>query len=45
MGVFRDVQAPIYDQRVTEQIAAQIKKKGEGDFDALFNSGDTWAVE
>jgi len=45
MGVFRDVQAPIYDQRVTEQIAAQIKKKGEGDFDALFNHGDTWVVE
>jgi 2-oxoglutarate ferredoxin oxidoreductase subunit beta len=45
MGVFRDVQAPIYDQRVKEQIEAEIKKKGEGDFDTLFNSGDTWMVE
>jgi 2-oxoglutarate ferredoxin oxidoreductase subunit beta len=45
MGVFRDVQAPIYDQRVTEQVEAEVSKKGEGDFDALFNSGDTWVVE
>jgi 2-oxoglutarate ferredoxin oxidoreductase subunit beta len=45
MGIFRDVEAPIYDQRVTEQIAAETKKKGPGDFDALFNSGDTWIVE
>src|SRR5436190_8604032 len=45
LGVFRDVQAPIYDQRVTEQVEAEVKKKGEGDFDALFNSGDTWLVE
>jgi 2-oxoglutarate ferredoxin oxidoreductase subunit beta len=45
LGVFRDVKAPIYDQRVTEQIAAQIKKKGAGDFDELFNHGDTWVVE
>jgi 2-oxoglutarate ferredoxin oxidoreductase subunit beta len=45
MGVFRDVAAPIYDKRVTEQIEAETKKKGEGDFDALFNSGDTWLVE
>jgi len=45
MGVFRDVAAPIYDQRVTEQIEAETKKKGPGDFDALFNSGDTWIVE
>jgi 2-oxoglutarate ferredoxin oxidoreductase subunit beta len=45
MGVFRDVEAPIYDKRVTEQIEAETKKKGPGDFDALFNSGDTWDVE
>jgi len=45
MGVFRDVAAPVYDQRVSEQIEAETKRKGEGDFDALFNSGDTWLVE
>ena len=45
MGVFRDVEAPVYDKRVTEQIEAETKKKGEGDFDVLYNSGDTWVVE
>jgi 2-oxoglutarate ferredoxin oxidoreductase subunit beta len=45
MGVFRDVAAPIYDQNVAHQIEAEVKKKGEGDLDALFNSGDTWVVE
>ena len=29
----------------SRQIEAEIKKKGEGDFDALYNSGDTWVVE
>lgn len=45
MGVFRDVQRPIYDQLVGEQIENAVKKQGEGDLDALFNSGDTWVVE
>jgi len=45
LGVFRDVAAPIYDQQVSEQVEAEVKKKGPGDFDALFNSGDTWVVE
>src|SRR5260370_34886739 len=35
MGVFRDVSAPIYDKRVTEQIAAETQKKRAGDFGAL----------
>jgi len=45
MGVFREIEAPIYDACVNEQIEAEVKKRGEGDFDALFNSGDTWVVE
>jgi 2-oxoglutarate ferredoxin oxidoreductase subunit beta len=45
MGVFRAVDRPIYDARVNEQIDAAVAKQGEGDFDALFNSGDTWVVE
>ncbi|HLJ12373.1 MAG TPA: 2-oxoacid:ferredoxin oxidoreductase subunit beta [Planctomycetaceae bacterium] len=45
MGIFREVEAPIYDQRVSQQIEAETKKKGAGDFDTLFNSGDTWVVE
>jgi 2-oxoglutarate ferredoxin oxidoreductase subunit beta len=45
MGVFRAVDRPIYDAGVNDQIDAAIAKQGEGDFDALFNSGDTWVVE
>jgi len=45
MGIFRDVEAPIYDQQVEQQVATAIQKQGPGDFDALFNSGDTWNVE
>lgn len=45
MGVFRDVAAPIYDKQVKEQVEAVIAKKGNGDLEALFNTGDTWTVE
>jgi 2-oxoglutarate/2-oxoacid ferredoxin oxidoreductase subunit beta len=45
VGVFRDVSKPIYDQSVNAQVDAAIKKQGEGDLDALFNSGDTWVVD
>jgi len=45
MGVFRDVEKPIYDQQVNGQIAQAIAKDGEGDLDELFGSGDTWTVE
>lgn len=45
MGVFRAVQKPIYDQCIADQIETAVKRQGEGDLDALFNSGDTWVVE
>ena len=45
MGVFRDVDRPIYDRQVTAQMESEIESKGEGDLEALFNSGDTWTVE
>lgn len=44
MGVFRDVEAPIYDQQVDQQLKSIIQKQGPGDLEALFNSGDTWEV-
>jgi 2-oxoglutarate ferredoxin oxidoreductase subunit beta len=45
MGIFRSVERPIYDVGVNEQVAAATAKQGEGDFDKLFNSGDTWVVD
>ena len=45
MGVFRDVQRPVYDESLEKQIQDAIQSKGEGSLDELFNSGDTWTVE
>jgi 2-oxoglutarate ferredoxin oxidoreductase subunit beta len=45
IGVFRDVDRPRYDQRVNSQLDDARAKKGAGNLEALFNSGDTWMVE
>ena len=45
MGVFRDVERPVYDEQVELQMNAARESKGDGDLEALFNTGDTWTVE
>lgn len=45
MGVFRDVDRPVYDQGVRDQVQQAIAEQGPGDLEKLFNSGDTWTVE
>jgi hypothetical protein len=45
VGVFRSVERPIYDQAVHAQVENAVRQRGEGDLEALFNSGDTWTVE
>jgi 2-oxoglutarate ferredoxin oxidoreductase subunit beta len=44
IGVFRAVNAPRYDTMINQQIEDAVAKKGKGDLEALFNSGDTWTV-
>ena len=44
IGVFRAVDAPRYEERLAEQIAAA-QKRGKGDLKSLFTSGETWTVE
>jgi 2-oxoglutarate ferredoxin oxidoreductase subunit beta len=44
IGVFRAVDAPKYDVELNKQVDAAREKKGPGDLDALFNSGETWTV-
>ena len=44
MGVFRAVRRPAYDHAVASQVQETIEAKGEGNLEALFNSGDTWTV-
>lgn len=45
IGVFRDVERPIYDAQVNAQVSEAVAKRGEGDLESLFNTGDTWMVE
>jgi len=44
IGVFRKIDAPKYDQEVNSQVTAAREKRGEGDLNGLFNSGETWTV-
>ncbi|MDP7302092.1 MAG: thiamine pyrophosphate-dependent enzyme, partial [Pirellulaceae bacterium] len=44
IGVFRAIEAPLYDVELNRQVAAAREKRGEGDLNKLFNSGETWTV-
>jgi 2-oxoglutarate ferredoxin oxidoreductase subunit beta len=44
IGVFRAVDAPKYDVELNKQVEAAKAKKGEGDLNVLFHSGETWTV-
>ena len=45
MGVFRSVAKTTYNEAVETQYQDRLKKAGQGNLDALFNSGDTWEVQ
>jgi 2-oxoglutarate ferredoxin oxidoreductase subunit beta len=45
IGVFRAIDKATYDRTLEDQRTAALARHGEGDLDALFNSGDTWVVE
>lgn len=45
LGVLRNVSRPVYDEEVRKQVTGARERLGDGDLDALFNSGDTWVVE
>jgi 2-oxoglutarate ferredoxin oxidoreductase subunit beta len=45
IGVLRAVEGiPTYDDQINAQVEIAKEKKGEGDLDTLFASGDTWEV-
>jgi 2-oxoglutarate ferredoxin oxidoreductase subunit beta len=43
IGIFRDVQRPVYDDLMSEQLATA-RQKQEGDVAALLQAGDTWTI-
>jgi 2-oxoglutarate/2-oxoacid ferredoxin oxidoreductase subunit beta len=44
IGVFRDVDRPVYDELMAEQLDAAAAKQGRGDLVKLLHSGDTWRL-
>ena len=45
LGVFREVNAPVYEDLVHAQINDQTEKKGRGKVADLISSGETWEVK
>lgn len=44
IGVFRAVQRPLYDLELNKQVAEARAKRGEGDLNKLYSSGECWTV-
>jgi 2-oxoglutarate ferredoxin oxidoreductase subunit beta len=44
IGVFRNVERPIYEELVEMHLKNAQTKEGAGDLESLFNTGDTWTV-
>ena len=45
IGVIRDVEAPCYDEALTEQVAQVRAKKGFDTLRDMILAGETWTVE
>ncbi|MEZ5979137.1 MAG: 2-oxoacid:ferredoxin oxidoreductase subunit beta [Planctomycetota bacterium] len=44
IGLFRRIEAPVYDREVRRQVDAVLQKKGRGKLRDVLFSGDTWEV-
>jgi 2-oxoglutarate ferredoxin oxidoreductase subunit beta len=44
IGVFRDIERPVYGEAMTAQIKGAIERLGPGSIDKLLHAGDTWTV-
>ncbi|MET7703897.1 2-oxoacid:ferredoxin oxidoreductase subunit beta, partial [Streptomyces sp. NPDC005485] len=44
IGVFRDINRPVYDTQMADQLDTAIEQNGKGDLAALLAGGDTWTV-
>jgi len=45
VGVFRDVERPVYEVEVQRQLAAASQRSGPGDLEALLATGSTWTID
>ncbi|MFD8146669.1 2-oxoacid:ferredoxin oxidoreductase subunit beta, partial [Streptomyces sp. NPDC059708] len=44
VGVFRDVERPVYDTLMAEQLDTAVERHGKADLGALLTGPDTWTV-
>ena len=44
VGIFRNVERPVYDDLMAQQLREAEEKRGKGDLVALLHSGETWVV-
>jgi 2-oxoglutarate ferredoxin oxidoreductase subunit beta len=44
IGIFRDVEAPVYDTLMAEQLQRAEEQRGAGELEALLHAGDTWTI-
>jgi 2-oxoglutarate ferredoxin oxidoreductase subunit beta len=44
IGIFRQVEAPVYDELMAAQLESAVQQHGEGDLEALLHAGETWSV-
>jgi 2-oxoglutarate/2-oxoacid ferredoxin oxidoreductase subunit beta len=44
VGVFHNVQRPVYDDLMAEQLETAVEQQGAGDLGELLHSGETWVV-
>jgi 2-oxoglutarate ferredoxin oxidoreductase subunit beta len=44
IGVFRDIERPVYDRLMDEQLERAREEQGEGDLAELLQAGDTWTI-
>ncbi|MFL5924410.1 MAG: 2-oxoacid:ferredoxin oxidoreductase subunit beta [Gaiellaceae bacterium] len=45
LGVFRDIERPVYDRLMEEQLERARAEQGEGDLEQLLHAGDTWTID
>lgn len=45
LGVFRAVEAPVWDDLLHDQVKAAYEQRGQGDLQELLNGRNTWTVE
>jgi 2-oxoglutarate/2-oxoacid ferredoxin oxidoreductase subunit beta len=44
VGIFRNIERPVYDDLMAEQLKVAEEKRGTGDLAELLHSGETWVV-